>query len=186
MQDHLLRINPAAKVNAYPHEVEDRELLPVLARCDWILLGSTFPPDGSPAPDTPRSGNIGETAAAYGRDGSGFLSGDMTTQQQRLHRSWGATRSPSNGARRWCSTRTICRSWMGSRSRKSGSCHPTTCPAIVQRSERRSQLGKSLPGRCRRSYSSRCQAADGRTKCRHTRYRQPCRRVARGRGWSKS
>jgi molybdopterin-synthase adenylyltransferase len=40
VRDHLLRINPAAKVDAHPCEVEDRELLPVLARCDWILLAT--------------------------------------------------------------------------------------------------------------------------------------------------
>ena len=40
VKDHLLRINPAAEIEAHPYQVEDQVLLPVLSRCDWILLAT--------------------------------------------------------------------------------------------------------------------------------------------------
>ena len=40
VRDHLLRINPAARIEAHPTTIEDPSLLPALAQCDWLLLAT--------------------------------------------------------------------------------------------------------------------------------------------------
>jgi molybdopterin/thiamine biosynthesis adenylyltransferase len=40
VKGHLERINPAARVGAYPWPCEDERLLPVLAAADWIILAT--------------------------------------------------------------------------------------------------------------------------------------------------
>ncbi len=40
VQEHLLRINPDARIEAHPWGIEDERLLPVLAQADWILLAT--------------------------------------------------------------------------------------------------------------------------------------------------
>ncbi len=40
IRDHLLRINPAARVQAHAVGVEDAESLPALAGADWIVVGT--------------------------------------------------------------------------------------------------------------------------------------------------
>jgi len=40
VQEHLLRINPDARIDAHPWGIADERLLPVLAQADWILLAT--------------------------------------------------------------------------------------------------------------------------------------------------
>ncbi len=40
VKEHLERINPAARIEALPMEIEDDRLLPALARVDWILVAT--------------------------------------------------------------------------------------------------------------------------------------------------
>ncbi|MEA3643050.1 MAG: ThiF family adenylyltransferase [Lamprobacter sp.] len=40
VRDHLLRINPEARITAHANGVEEPELLSALANCDWIMLAT--------------------------------------------------------------------------------------------------------------------------------------------------